>query len=270
MTPWNSISTLMLSGLILLSTAATAEKPVLALVIDDLGYSYDQARQVFELPGRHTYAIIPATTYSRKIAHLASEQGHEIMLHMPMQSSGDLIIEPTALHDGMTEQEITRGVEQMISELPNIRGVNNHMGSKLTEIGYIMRPVMETIHKHNDGYYFLDSRTTAQSQAYQHALRAGLRSVKRDVFLDFQGDDAEVTAEQFDVWLKKARDKGYAVAIAHPYHGTIELLKEKLAEVADDFRFMTISDLIQYQQQESLPWPRYLSHLHQDSKNSKQ
>ena len=264
-----SVSALLLSGLILLSTSVYADKPILALVIDDLGYSFDQARQVFDLPGRHTYAIIPQTTYSRKIAQLADENGHEIMLHMPMQSAGDLIIESSALHDGMTEQEITAGVQQMMRELPNIRGVNNHMGSKLTEMGYIMRPVMETIRQHNYGHYFLDSRTTAQSQAYQHALRAGLRSVKRDVFLDFQGDDKEVTAQQFELWLKKARTKGYAIAIAHPYAGTIEVLKEKLAEAAEDFRFMTISDLIEFKQQESLPWPRYLSHLHQDSKNSK-
>ena len=264
-----SASALIVSGLMLLTSTVHAEKPVLALVIDDLGYSFDQAREVFDLPGSHTFAIIPATTYSRKIAQLADQQGHEIMLHMPMQSSGDLIIESTALHDGMTEQEITSGVEAMIKDIPSISGVNNHMGSKLTEMGYIMRPVMETIRKHGKGIYFLDSRTTAQSQAYQHALRAGLPSIKRDVFLDFQGDNAEITSEQFDLWLQKARDRGYAVAIAHPYHGTLEVLKERLAEVTDEFRFMTISDLIAYQQQESLPWPRYLSHLHQDSKNSK-
>ena len=79
----------------------------------------------------------------------------------------------------------------------------------------------------------------------------------------------ETTAAQFDLWLKKARDKGYAVAIAHPYQGTLELLRKKLSEVSNEFRFMTISDLIDYQQQESMPWPRYLSHLHPDSKNSK-
>lgn len=263
------LSTLVWSGLTLFTTPLQADKPVLSLVIDDLGYSFQQAKQVLQLPGEHTFAIIPATTYSQKIARYAHEQGHEVMLHMPMQSATDLVIEPSALHDDMTEQEITAGVAQMIQEVPFIKGINNHMGSKLTEIGYIMRPVMETIRQHNKRLYFLDSRTTAQSQAYQHALRAGLHGLKRDVFLDFDGDNAEATAQQFDRWLKKAREKGYAIAIAHPYRATIELLQEKLTEVADEFRFMPISQLIQYQQQESLPWPRYLSRLHQDSKNSK-
>lgn len=270
MTGFFRLSTLTLSGLMLFSTPINADKPVLSLVIDDLGYSFAQAKQVLELPGEHTFAIIPTTTYSQKIARYAHQKGHEIILHMPMQSSADLIMEASALHDDMTEQEITEGVANMISEIPHIKGINNHMGSKLTEMGYIMRPVMETIRKHNKNFYFLDSRTTPLSQAYQHALRAGLPSLKRDVFLDFDGDNAETTAFQFELWLKKARTRGAAVAIAHPYKATIELLQQKLQEVGEEFKFLPISQLIEYQQKESLPWPRYLSHLQRDLKSSKQ
>ena len=128
---------------------------------------------------------------------------------------------------------------------------------------------METIKQLNNSFYFLDSRTTPLSKAYQHALRAGLPSVKRDVFLDFEGNNPQTTAFQFELWLKKAREKGSAVAIAHPYQATIDLLREKLVDTSEQFQFMPISQLLQYQQQESLPWPKYLSHLQQDSKNSK-
>ena len=76
---------ILLSGLYV--TSAAAEKPVLALVIDDLGYSFDQARQVLNLPGQHTYAIIPSTTYAKKIAQFAYQNGREVILHMPMQSA---------------------------------------------------------------------------------------------------------------------------------------------------------------------------------------
>ena len=248
-------------------TPAQAQKPVLSLVIDDLGYSFEQAKRVLELPGAHTYAIIPATTYSRKIAKYAYQGGHEVILHMPMQSSVDLIIEESALHDDMTEQEITDGVKNMIRDVPHIKGINNHMGSKLTEMGYIMRPVMETIKQHNKNFYFLDSRTTPLSQAYQQALRAGLPSLKRDVFLDFDHTNPESIAYQFDLWLKKANTNGQAVAIAHPYQSTIELLKQKIFETLDDFQYLTASQLIQHKQQETTSWPRYLSHLHRDSKN---
>ena len=127
---------------LLLSASAHAEKPALALVIDDLGYSLDQAKKILQLPGEHTYAILPSTSYGRKIAHMATDSGKEIILHMPMQSSGDNKIEVTALHDSMTEDQITVSVKNMIHEFPRIKGFNNHMGSRMTEIGYMMRPVM--------------------------------------------------------------------------------------------------------------------------------
>lgn len=269
MTAGLSPRTLILLSLSLFFTQVEADKPTLSLVVDDLGYSFEQARQVLNLPGNHTYAIIPDTTYSQKIARYAHENGREVILHMPMQSSVDLIMESSALHDDMTEQEITEGVSNMISEMPYIKGINNHMGSKLTEMDYIMRPVMETIKQHNKNFYFLDSRTTPLSKAYQQALKAGIPSLKRDVFLDFDRDNTESLTFQFDLWLKKADKNGHAVAIAHPYQSTIELLQQKLAEAAEKFNFMTISQLIQFQQQETTSWPRYLSHLQKDSKNSK-
>lgn len=256
-------------SLTLLTSQVNAEKPALSLVIDDLGYSFDQARQVLNLPGNHTYAIIPDTTYSKKIARYAHENGREVILHMPMQSSVDLIMESSALHDDMTEEEITDGVANMIREMPYIKGINNHMGSKLTEMDYIMRPVMETIKQYNKNFYFLDSRTTPLSQAYQQALNAGIPSLKRDVFLDFERDNTESLSFQFDLWLEKANKNGHAVAIAHPYQSTIQLLQQKLAQAAEHFTFMTISQLIQFRQQETTSWPRYLSHLQKDSRNSK-
>lgn len=245
-------------------------RPILALVIDDLGYSFKQAKQVLNLPGEHTYAIIPDATYSRKIAQYAFQNGREVILHMPMQSSVDLKIESSALHDKMTENEITDSVLRMIGQVPHISGINNHMGSKLTEMGYIMRPVMETIKQTNHNLYFLDSRTTPQSKALQQALRAGVPTLKRDVFLDFNHINPESINFQYNRWLKKAKDNGHAVAIGHPYQATIELLQKNLTQSSIDYQFKTISQLIQNQQQEITSWPRYLSLWQKDSKNLKQ
>lgn len=263
------IKTLVFLALALIVSIAQADKPVLSLVVDDLGYSFEQAKQVLELPGEHTFAIIPEITYSKKIAQYANSNGHEVILHMPMQSSVDLIMEASALHDKMTEQEITDNVANMVKELPYIKGFNNHMGSKLTQLDYVMRPVMETIKNYNKNFYFLDSRTTPLSKAYQQALQAGIPSLKRDVFLDYNHTNPESIEFQYKRWLKKSTDKGYAVAIAHPYTSTIEILKQKLAEASEDYTFMTASQLLTHQQTEKTIWPRYLSHWQQDSKNSK-
>lgn len=253
-----------------MTPTAWADKPMLSLVIDDLGYSFEQAKKVLSLPGNHTFAIIPDTTYSQKIAQYAHENGHEVMLHMPMQSSTDLIIESTALNEQMTEQEIAEGVINMLQDVPFIKGINNHMGSRLTEMGYIMRPVMETIKQQNAALYFLDSRTSALSTAYHQALAAGVPTLKRDVFLDADRTNPDSIREQYERWLELARENGHAVAIAHPYQNTIDILLEKLEQTTQEFEFITLSQQVANLQQEENEWPKYLSHLQMDSKSSKQ
>ncbi len=249
---------------------AQADRPALSLVVDDLGYSFEQAKEVLNLPGNHTYAIIPDTTYGRRIAQYAYQNGREIILHMPMQSATDLVIEASALHDAMDEEEITQRVRSMIDTLPNISGINNHMGSRLTELGYVMRPVMETIKQANNGLYFLDSRTTPLSTAYEQARFAGLASIKRDIFLDYDQDNREAMEFQWQRWLKKSRVRGHAVAIAHPYRNTIEFLREKLESVEPEYHFVTLSEVLQQRPIHEAPaWPRYLSHWQKDSKSSK-
>jgi len=248
--------------------SAHAEKPILSLVIDDLGYSFQTAKQVFSLPGNHTFAIIPNTAYDKKIAEFAHQNGHEIMLHMPMQSlANGGHAESSALDVNMSEDEITSNVDSMLKKVPHIKGINNHMGSKLTGMGYIMRPVMESIKKFNNGFYFLDSRTTALSQAYRQAQQAGIPSVKRDVFLDYDHTNPESLLFQYNLWLSRAEQNGSAIAIAHPYSSTIKFLQEKLSNVSSDFQFMTISQLIEHQQQEKKTWLTYLSLSQKDSKN---
>ncbi len=256
--------------LLLIVSCAQADRPALSLVVDDLGYSFEQAKEVLSLPGNHTYAIIPGTTYGRRIARYAYQNGREIILHMPMQSATDLVIEESALHDAMDEQEITQRVRSMIDTLPNISGINNHMGSRLTELGYIMRPVMETIKQVKSGLYFLDSRTTPLSTAYEQARFAGLPSIKRDIFLDYDPDNRDAMEFQWQRWLKKSRELGHAVAIAHPYRNTIEFLRDKLESVEPEYHFVTLSEVLQQRPIHEAPtWPRYLSHWQKDSKNSK-
>ena len=86
--------------LIAFATAAEADqRPVLSLVIDDLGYSLENGRAAIDLAGDHTYAILPGAVYSKKLARLAHERNKEVILHLPMQSiSSDAAHEPNALN----------------------------------------------------------------------------------------------------------------------------------------------------------------------------
>lgn len=231
--------------------AGADQRPVLSLVVDDLGYSLEQGKAVIELEGDHTYAILPGAIYSKKLARHANALNKEVILHMPMQSiNSSAAHESNALNEAMNEEQLTANVHSLLEQVPFIRGVNNHMGSHLTEFDFFMRPVMDRIRGYHRPLYFLDSRTSPRSVAYASAMDAGLRSITRDVFLDNE-DNAESIRLQYNIWLTRARERGSAIAIGHPYQNTIDVLREQLPEARLKFKFMSVSRLINERQQRS-------------------
>lgn len=250
--------------LVLAPLAGADQRPVLSLVIDDLGYSLKQGKAALNLEGHHTYAIIPGTTYGKRLAALASKNNREIILHLPLQASNlSAASESNTLTESMNEDQITFNTIAMLSEFPNIKGINNHMGSHLTEISYFMRPIMESIKAYRSQLYFLDSRTSSRSVAYIEALNSGLDSVRRDIFLDNEHTNLESIKFQLRMWLKKARETGSAVAIGHPHPSTMALLTEQLPILAKEFQFMRISQLISVgkNKDEVVSYQNYLSKL---------
>jgi len=234
------------------TVAEADQRPVLSLVIDDLGYSLANGMAAIDLNGEHTYAILPGAAYSRKLALHAHQQNKEVILHLPMQSiSSSAAHEPNALNEAMDEEQLTTNVHALLAEVPFIRGVNNHMGSHLTEFDFFMRPVMDSIRGYNPGLYFLDSRTSPRSVAHAQALDAGLSSISRDVFLDDEPNPESIRL-QFNIWLTKARALGSAIAIGHPYSNTIDVLRAQLPATDGEFEFLPISKLIEERKQREL------------------
>jgi len=230
--------------LVFTTVAGADQRPVLSLVIDDLGYSLKNGTAAINLDGDHTYAILPGAVYSLKLAQLAHGRNKEVILHLPMQSiSSSAAPEPDALNEAMDEDQLSTNVHSLLAKIPFIRGVNNHMGSHLTEYDFFMRPVMDSIRGYNPGLYFLDSRTSPRSVAYTQALDAGLSSISRDVFLDNEPNPESIRL-QINIWLTKARKHGSAIAIGHPYPHTIEVLRAQLPATDGEFSFMPISKLI--------------------------
>ncbi len=222
------------------------QRPVLSLVIDDLGYSLDYGKAAIDLSGDHTYAILPSASYSKQLARHARAQNKEVILHLPMQSIGSQAPpEPDALNEAMDEDQLSAKVHSLLSKIPFIKGINNHMGSHLTEFDFFMQPVMQSIRDYNPELYFLDSRTTPRSVAHTQALDAGLSSASRDIFLDNDHSNPESIYLQFQMWLALAMERGSAIAIGHPHPSTVEVLREHLPQASAKFRFVPISVLIQ-------------------------
>lgn len=208
------------------------ETPRLAIIMDDMGRSLGVARQLIELDLSVTMAVLPGEPLATEVALLASRSGQEVMIHIPMEPQSYPETNPgsDALLLGQSEQEIKRRLARMIKAVPYASGANNHMGSRYTEYTDGMRTVLSVMRDH--GLFFVDSRTTSQSIVKQEALRAGVPTLVRDVFLD---NVAEVDAIRVEIsrLVRRAKQNGAAVGICHPYPETIAALRLEQEQLKD-------------------------------------
>jgi len=222
----------------LLASSQELEQAVISIIIDDIGY-HNSDSQMIDLPGNLTFAILPNGPKAMQLAEYAHQQGKELMLHMPMQSTLGLAAEVGVLNIDMQEKEVVASIRQAFAKVPYAIGLNNHQGSLLTRHPGHMSWVMKELQE--KGYYFVDSRTSKQSIAEQVAKEHGVSAIRRDVFLDHDINEASIK-ERFDYLVKVALKKGHAVAIGHPHPETLAVLKELLPSLAEKgIRLVSIS-----------------------------
>ena len=242
MTRFISCATALL--LFVAASSSAADRPRIAIIIDDLGYRLDAGRRAIDLPGPLAFAVLPGTPKGELLATLAFEQGKEVLLHLPFQASdGDTKQEPGGIDLDMSRQAFGETFEHALTSVPYATGVNNHRGSMLTRHPGHMQWLMEEISKQGD-LFFIDSYTTHHSVALQFADEAGVAARKRDVFLD-PDQHPETVAREFERMKELAVKRGVVVAIGHPYPATLALLEQELPKLAEQgFDLVTISELL--------------------------
>jgi polysaccharide deacetylase 2 family uncharacterized protein YibQ len=219
------------------------EHPLIAIIVDDLGHRPALDRRVIDLPGDITCAFLPGAPHASRLAGLADAFGKEVMLHMPMEALAGAANGDEALNLDMSREAFIEMLRAGLKTLPQARGVNNHMGSLLTQSPLRMQWLMEELRERR-GLYFVDSYTSVRSVAWQVAAANRLPNARRDVFLD-ASRDPEAIAFQFRRLLRLARERGHAVAIAHPYPETVEFLERRLPELdAEGVTLVPVSRLI--------------------------
>ena len=215
----------------------------LAIIIDDLGSDRAAADAVFALGYPLTVSVLPNHEHSVDIAKEAHRRGLEVMLHLPMQSVANETPEAQELRPGMSAPEVASLVDQFLQNVPDPAGVNNHQGSQATADTALMDELMPVLRDRN--LFYVDSRTTPATVAYDTAQDFGVRSAFRNVpFLD---DVAEVAAvrKQLELALRGAREKGEAVAIGHPHPATLQALREVLPQAqAQGVHLVLASELL--------------------------
>jgi polysaccharide deacetylase 2 family uncharacterized protein YibQ len=217
--------------------------PRVALIIDDLGYDRQAAERLMELNAPFTFAILPHSPHQETIARAAHARGLEVILHLPMEpvEYPDVNPGPGTLLAAMSPDELLRVLEEDLRAVPHIRGVNNHMGSRLTARSEQLYQVFSVLKRR--GLYFVDSRTTEETVCRPSARLFELPFAQRDVFIDHVHEPAAVR-RQLREMVRTARLKGEAIAIGHPHPVTLAVLREELPELRRQVEIVPASRLV--------------------------
>lgn len=204
-------------------------RPRLAIVIDDLGSGVAATDELLSIDVPLTVAVIPQGKYAAKEAKAASERGFAVLLHQPMEpldpskrpGKGGILM-------GMDEKEIRSVISSNLALVPNAIGVNNHMGSRVTEDPESVRIILDEVFAH--GLFFFDSRTSSNSVVPRVAREMGLPLLENSRFLDHI-DTEEYVIESIRIVARLAMERGSAAAIGHVRPATVRAIQKMLPEL---------------------------------------
>jgi polysaccharide deacetylase 2 family uncharacterized protein YibQ len=219
--------------------------PRVALVIDDLGYAPPElVTRLCAQPVPFDVAVLPYQEFTHQSAEIAHGRGKEVMLHLPMEPRGypgpGKDPGPNAVMFDLTEAQVRDRVRKAMADIPFRKGVNNHMGSRITPDQARMTWVLEEIKTRH--CFFVDSRTEKDSVAFDVARDLAVPTVQRKVFLDDDKDPAAI-ARQWQRTLSMAKAQGQVLVIGHIYPETVAALEQLIPAAQGQVTFVFASAL---------------------------
>ncbi|MDD8021339.1 MAG: divergent polysaccharide deacetylase family protein [Acidobacteriota bacterium] len=212
------------------ASAILAQKklPLAAIIIDDMGEDLTFMQELINLRVPLTVAILPDSENAAKTAQLAARYQIDVLIHLPLEAFNGQTVGLGAdglITTAMSREEIWSRLEKDYERLPEARGLNNHMGSKGTANQYLMEIIMEFLKEKN--LFFIDSRTSPQSIAYDLAVKRRVPAASRQIFLDADEGRNKIKDRLFELF-SLAKKNGQAIGIGHPFEETLRILKAYL------------------------------------------
>jgi len=219
------------------------KKPKVAIIIDDMGHDYGMAKKFFALNDHLTFSVLPYSPFHRKVAEQAHARSLEVMLHLPMEPLEYPAVDPGsgALLTAMTPDQLIAQLNANLDAVPYIKGVNNHMGSKMTTVSTQLYQIFSVLKKRD--LFFIDSRTTNESVCKASARLFQIQFAQRDVFID-NVQDAEAVRRQIEKLILIAKSHGEAVGIGHPHGVTYDVLRRELPKIEAQVELVPVSRLV--------------------------
>jgi len=219
-----------------------SNKPLVAIVIDDMGYRQNTGRALLALDLPLSFSFLPFTPFSEELQKEAQAKGRDILLHLPLEPMDPKANPgPGALSTAMAPETMQALFREDLQAVPKAIGLNNHMGSRFTANPQAMRSLLTLVRAR--GLFFLDSMTAANSVAYDLAHEMGVKAERRTVFLDNDQSPTKIMA-QLDLLIRLAGEHGQAVGIGHPYPATVEVLRQYQAQLRTRTEMVGVSHLV--------------------------
>lgn len=227
------------------SSSATTNgvKARIALIIDDFGAMMPGTMEMLSIDGPLTVAVLPYRSNTAKEAQLAKERGHQVILHLPMEPTNPKTSPgPGAIMAGMEPSEVKELFNKAIAQVPQARGVNNHMGSKATEDRGVVTSILEEVKARN--LFFVDSHTSPKSVVIPVANQLGVPAAENYLFID-NIDQVDAVKKEIRSLAKIALTRGKIIGIGHVRVATAQAIGEMIPELeSQGIRLVFVSELV--------------------------
>jgi polysaccharide deacetylase 2 family uncharacterized protein YibQ len=218
------------------------ELPMVAIIIDDLGYHQKVGAEFLNFPLELTYSFLPFAPFTGEQESLAFYSGKTVLLHLPLEpKDAKWDPGPGALFLKNSQDVQKETFEQDLAAVPHAVGVNNHMGSRYTEDRAAMKRLLQLIDYNS--MFFVDSFTTASSVGQEVAEELGIKAVRRHVFIDNKLDLDEI-CDQLDNLVGLAEKQGKAIGIGHPHQLTVDALLKCTGKYSSRVQYVSIARLL--------------------------
>lgn len=215
-----------------------------SIIVDDMGSSLSELDRLTAVGIPLTLSVIPVLPHARDVMERARSRGYEVIAHLPMEPEGypSRRVEEDALLLSLSDDELRERLQRLLGRLPGVAGANNHMGSRFTADVHGMEVILGELRER--GLFFVDSVTTSRSVGYRTARQLGMKTARRQIFIDNELDEASLR-RQLERLAAMARRHGEAIGICHPHPETIRVLAAILPLLASQgIEFVPVSSLV--------------------------
>jgi polysaccharide deacetylase 2 family uncharacterized protein YibQ len=211
---------------------ADGGRPRIAIVIAGLGTSARQTEAALKgLPPGVTLAFSPYSAEAQHWVALARQQGHEVLLEVPMEPFDfpDSDPGPHTLRSGVGEDANAQRLIWSLTRFTGYAGTTNLQGGRFLADSASLEPVLTYLARR--GLMFFDNGRTADSAAADLASRTGVAFARSDAIIDSVPSAVEID-RNLSTLEAAARAQGHAAGSGRLYPVTIDRVSRWARELA--------------------------------------